>query len=1056
MRTLRKTAILTSAFAVAVGGASVAGHNPAAATTETTSSTATGHGGAAATEHPLATQAAIDVLDAGGNAVDAAVAASAVQSVVRPFSGGIGGGGYMSIYLAETDEFVVLDHQSTAPASFGPQSFIDQGTGAVHEDDVRASSGPAAAIPGQVKGWEQAVDDYGSGIPFGDLLQPAVEAARGGFTADENLVREISENAERFCIFPATAELYLEPGCVVPQPGTILANPDLADTLELIAQEGSSVFYEGEVADAMVDTINQPQTTAAPPYPILPGNVTAADVAGYEVNERDAISVDYRGYQVHMPPPSSSGGTTVGEALNILEGYDLAAMPAAQVWHYYIEAARHAFVDQQHYLGDDTTFSGSIPVDGLLSQGYADQVRQKITERATTHQLRSPGDPSRFDADPSAAAVPEPAAGRMGVTSDFSAHNDGAAWEQDNAFSSSETGGAGSAISVQDEAGSMIVGSARNAYVRAASAADAMADSEALVRFRLNDIEGDRRLRIWLRADTWERSTSPRNGYGLEISTSDDTVRLIRTRDGNEVHTLETFTHPRSIDWQWLRYSVEGDRLTFRLWNDAEVEPRQSWTGELRDSSVSGTGTMLMSAIELSGGAPSAGGFTVDEVTLTELNPTAMNNPFEGATDGASWDSTGKFTTQHGTGNSKPEVGAGIDVVDEQGRMTLSGEKFSYARAAAEQTELTDSEILVRFKGEPGNDRRLRFWLRADDWNTLAAPSHGYGVEIKTSDDPEADNVQLLRVRDGNSAWAMRGTRVEMDDGWHWLRFSVRGGGIKAKVWADGEAEPLDWTVWRGDEEIPGPGTLKIAAIESTGGASSGGEFLIDQLSVFDHDAAQPESVAAAEPLKLGSGEEEPGQESTIHLSTSDNDGNVVSFTHTLSYIGGNAMVVPGYGFLLNNQLSGRTPDNAPEGHPNAPRPGMRPVSTQAPTIVMKDGEPVMALGSPGGDTIVTTVLQVLVRTLDLGQSLPDALAAPRVAQRNHSLLGFTLIEPEFADTPEYEALRSQHGHELFTTGMTQGIGSMNAIAFLDDGRVQAVAEPTRRGGGSAMVQLPE
>lgn len=96
-----------------------------------------------------------------------------------------------------------------------------------------------------------------------------------------------------------------------------------------------------------------------------------------------------------------------------------------------------------------------------------------------------------------------------------------------------------------------------------------------------------------------------------------------------------------------------------------------------------------------------------------------------------------------------------------------------------------------------------------------------------------------------------------------------------------------------------------------------------------------------------------------------------------------------------------------------------------------------MALGSPGGDTIVTTVLQVLIRTIDRGESLPDALAAPRIAQRNHSLLGFTLVEPEFTQTPEYDLLRTDRGHEFFTTGMVQGIGAVNAVAFLDDGRVR-------------------
>jgi hypothetical protein len=540
-------------------------------------------------------------------------------------------------------------------------------------------------------------------------------------------------------------------------------------------------------------------------------------------------------------------------------------------------------------------------------------------------------------------------------------------------------------------------------------------------------------------------------------------VRFIRTRNGTAVHGLATFAHARSTDWQWLRFSVEGDRLKMRIWADDEPEPRQTWTGELTDTTVDGTGQLLVAGIELSG-ATSGGGFSVDDVTVTDLSPTMLNDPFSGVPDGATWDSTGLFSTQFGNGASNPGVGAAIDVQDEAGRISLDTPQFSYARAQALTPELLDSELLVKVKvPDLGDDRRLRLWLRGDEWNTLVAPNYGYGIEIRSTTDPSVNNVRLLRVRHGNSPFTLTSTRRDISADGLWVRLRVNGNGLKARIWDDGVPEPLNWTFQRTDVEVTEPGSLMIGAIESTGGAS-GGEFLLEELTLFDHDVVrESHPPASAGPTSLaypggaGHGDDpdaEDATQSTIHLTVTDDDGNIAAYTHTLSAIGGNGMVVPGYGFLLNNELSGRTPSNAPVGHPNGPRGGMRPVSTQAPTIVMRDGEPVMALGSPGGGTIVTTVLQVLVNTLDLGMSLPDAVVAPRLTQRNHSALGQTLVEPEFTLLPEYAALRDR-GHDFFVTALTYGIGAVNAVAFLPDGRVQAASEPTRRGGGSAMVENP-
>jgi gamma-glutamyltranspeptidase / glutathione hydrolase len=186
---------------------------------------------------------------------------------------------------------------------------------------------------------------------------------------------------------------------------------------------------------------------------------------------------------------------------------------------------------------------------------------------------------------------------------------------------------------------------------------------------------------------------------------------------------------------------------------------------------------------------------------------------------------------------------------------------------------------------------------------------------------------------------------------------------------------------------------------------------------------------------------------STTHLTVSDKWGNIVSHTFTIEQTGGSAITVPGHGFILNNELTDFEPV---PGLANSPEGGKRPRSSISPTIVTReDGAPVVALGSPGGSTIITTALQVLVNDLDFGMTLPEAIAAPRASQRNTVA---TSAEPAFLNTPEAALLKSEHG-QSFTS--TPEIGAATGIAFLPGGTVQAAAEPVRRGGGSVLVENP-
>jgi hypothetical protein len=176
-----------------------------------------------------------------------------------------------------------------------------------------------------------------------------------------------------------------------------------------------------------------------------------------------------------------------------------------------------------------------------------------------------------------------------------------------------------------------------------------------------------------------------------------------------------------------------------------------------------------------------------------------------------------------------------------------------------------------------------------------------------------------------------------------------------------------------------------------------------------------------------------------------------VSYTKTINSIAGNGMVVPGYGFILNNGFSGRTPMQNPD-HPNAPRPNLRMLSAMSPTIVAKDGEPVMTIGSPGSNRIITTNLQIMISLLDLNMTLPEAIDEPRLSQRNLSHAS-TQFEGVYVD--KYGTLLEElegMGHTFIADNAVQGISAANGLEFLEDGNIRAASEPERRGGGSAMA----
>jgi gamma-glutamyltranspeptidase/glutathione hydrolase len=584
---LAVTAILAALLATVALSPPVA---PAQVASPPKTPTAVGSGGAAATVDPIATQAAIDVLRSGGNAVDAAVAAAGVLGVVEPFSCGIGGGGFMVIRTRDGN-VTTIDHRETAPAAMRPDSFWEGGIPLTF--NPARFSGLSVGVPGTVRGWDEALRRYGT-MSLREALVPGIEVARGGFVVDQTFFSQTQANVDFFDDITSTRALYLDPDGTPRDVGTVFRNPDLARTYERIAHLGAKGFYRGAVADAMVDAVQYPPVAAGANHVWRSGLMTMRDVKNYVAPERLPTRIGYRGLDVYGMGPPSSGGSTDGEALNILEGFSLDPDDRTQALHFFLEASRFSFADRNAYLADSDFFD--VPLAGLLSDDFADERRELI-------------DPDQASAHPAAPGDPYP-------------HN-------------------------------------------------------------------------------------------------------------------------------------------------------------------------------------TAG---------------------------------------------------------------------------------------------------------------------------------------------------------------------------------------------------------QAAATATTGGG-------------------------------------------TTHLTVSDRHGNVVSYTFTIESTGGNGVVVPGWGFLLNNELTDFNFDS--QTHPNKVEGGKRPRSSMSPTIVLDDGRPLLALGSPGGSMIITTVLQILIDRLDLGATLPGAIAAPRASQRNTPT---TVAEPAFVASMEGQSLKADYRHAF---SETTEIGAATAIEFLGDGRVLAAAEPQRRGGGSAMVEEP-
>ncbi|NJQ02822.1 gamma-glutamyltransferase family protein [Streptomyces zingiberis] len=370
---------------------------------------AVGRGGAVSSVDADASAAGLEILRRGGNAVDAAVATAAALGVTEPYSAGVGGGGYFVHYDAKHRTVRTIDGRETAPRTADERLFLGEDGKPIPFDEA-VTSGLSVGTPGTPATWDAALSAWGS-KSLREVLRPAQRIARQGFTVDETFRQQTADNADRFRDFPASAELFL-PGGEPPAVGSTLRNPDLARTYELLARGGGRALYQGELARDIVGTVRRPPVRAGAGRTPRPGDLTTADLRDYRTKRQASVATSYRGLDVHGMAPSSSGGTTVAEALNILESTGprrtagehrtgaadgprsaggTARDGGAGHLHRLIEASRLAFADRGRWVGDPAF--NDVPARELVSQRFADSRACLIREDAALTSPVAPGDP---------------------------------------------------------------------------------------------------------------------------------------------------------------------------------------------------------------------------------------------------------------------------------------------------------------------------------------------------------------------------------------------------------------------------------------------------------------------------------------------------------------------------------------------------------------------------------------------------------------------------------------------------------------------------------------
>jgi gamma-glutamyltranspeptidase / glutathione hydrolase len=334
--------------------------------------------GMVVSSEPLATQAGVEILQAGGNAVDAAVAVGFALAVTYPYAGNIGGGGFMMVRMADEPP-VMIDYREEAPGHATRDMYLDKSGRVIPNASIVGAL--AVGVPGTVAGLSMAEQKYGK-LGLLRVMQPAIRLAREGFPVSYYLSQSLKAHQKLLSKFTGSSRIFLRYGNLY-QPGEILKQPDLARTLQRIAEHGPNAFYLGPVAAYLMEAMSQ-----------YGGIITKEDLSRYRAKVREPLVGHFRGYDILAPPPPSSGGVALIEMLNILGPLDLGPPESYDSMHLVVEAMRRAYADRAAYLGD-TDFA-SVPVKGLTSLKYADDLRKDILKSKPDAVVKQ-GNPAPFE-----------------------------------------------------------------------------------------------------------------------------------------------------------------------------------------------------------------------------------------------------------------------------------------------------------------------------------------------------------------------------------------------------------------------------------------------------------------------------------------------------------------------------------------------------------------------------------------------------------------------------------------------------------------------------------
>jgi gamma-glutamyltranspeptidase/glutathione hydrolase len=345
-----------------------------------------GRNGMVASQEAVATGIGLEVLQQGGNAVDAAVSVAFALAVTLPRAGNLGGGGFMVVHDAESGETVAIDYREMSGEAAFRDMYLDEAGEA--DSDKSRYSGLAVGVPGTVAGMALALERYGT-ISLADALAPAIALAENGIEASEDLSDSLKGLTERLQKWPSSTEVFYKEGGVPFEPGETLVQADLAVSMKAIAAGGPAAFYQGPIAEKIVAAV---EATG--------GHLTLDDFKAYEVKLREPATGTYRGYEIHSMPPPSSGGIHIVQILNTLEGVAIGDLGhnSADTIHYMAEAMKYAYADRSEYLGDPDFVD--VPGSALTSKAYAADILGRIDEtRAATAAEIKPGDLAPYESD---------------------------------------------------------------------------------------------------------------------------------------------------------------------------------------------------------------------------------------------------------------------------------------------------------------------------------------------------------------------------------------------------------------------------------------------------------------------------------------------------------------------------------------------------------------------------------------------------------------------------------------------------------------------------------